>query len=91
MAKRKRRIDRETVESNREKAKNSNGCLAIETKAGRVFSISPAEARCKAIGIEFVDADKWHITLAYDQIANVEIKTSLVPRQKSHHRRLCRS
>jgi hypothetical protein len=88
MSKRRREITQKAIEGAQAKAKKAKGWLSIESKAGRIFLASPGAVRCKQSGIEFVDRDGWHIKLAYDQIAGVEIKDPIANPLRSHHRRL---
>ena len=91
MSKRRREITQKSIEGAQAKAKKAKGWLSIECKAGRLFLVSPSAVRCKPTGVEFVDQDDWHIKLAYDQIAGVEIKDPIVNPPRSRHRRVVHS
>jgi hypothetical protein len=91
MSKRRREITKKSIEGAQAKAKKAKGWLSIESKAGRLFLASPSAVRCKPTEVEFVDQDDWHIKLAYDQIAGVEIKDPIVNPSRSRHRRVVHS
>ena len=63
----------DTIARIQAEATASHGWLVIEAADRRLFLLAGDTIRCHDDDVEFTDDDGEHVTLAYDQIALIEV------------------